>query len=463
MDATFELARTFANTDFEKLPEAVVSATKKQILDLIGLAIGGMNERGIAELGELVIEWGGKAESTVFGLGKKIPAPHAAQLNASMAHALDYDDVHETAIIHPGVIAIPTAFAVAEKAGNVNGKQFITAVALGVDMMCRLALATMPGESPFQTGWHLTSIYGYMGAAATAGKLLGLDETTMVHAMGIAYHQCGGNGQCVIDGGLTKRLGPGFSVGGGITAALMAQKGVTGAQNCLEGEMGLYRVYFRNKYDRAALTDNLGAAFEGPNVAIKPYPCCRGVHAAIDAALALARENDLRPDNIAAVKVFVTEDTRYLLCSPFEAKCNPRNQVDAQFSVPWGVATALAKKRATLTDFNQAAIYDASVLSITSKLSVEVDNSLKVEDKLYPTRIDVKTTDKNQYTRTVINPLGGLEAPMSFDDCARKFSDCAQSLGKDKIDAIVDGVSTLEKIRSIGELIDLLTIQSPDW
>lgn len=461
MDATFELARAFANTDFEKLPEAVVGATKKQILDLIGLAIGGMHERGVRELSELIIEWGGKAESTVFGLGKKIPAPHAAQLNASMAHALDYDDVHETAIIHPGVIAIPTAFAVAEKAGNVNGRQFIAAVALGVDMMCRLALATMPGESPIQTGWHLTSIYGYIGAAATAAKLLGLDETKMVHAMGIAYHRCGGNGQCVIDGGLTKRLGPGFSVNGGITAALMAQKGVTGAQNCLEGEMGLYRVYFRNKYDRAALTQHLGETFEGPNVAIKPYPCCRGVHAAIDAALALAREYDIRPEKIDTVKVFVTEDTRYLLCSPFEAKCNPRNQVDAQFSVPWGVATALAKKRATLADFSHAAISDATVLSITSKLSVEVDNALKIDGKLYPTRIDVTTTDKKRYSRTVINPLGGLEVPMSFDDCARKFSDCAHSLGKDQIDAIVDRVATLEKSAKLDELIELLTIQTP--
>ena len=458
MDATFELARNFAKTTFNDLPEAVVDASKKQILDLIGIAIGGMNERGIKELAELIIEWGGKEESTIVGLGKKVPAPNAAQMNASMAHALDYDDVHETAIIHPGVIAIPTSFAVAEKIGNVSGQAYITAVALGVDMMCRLALATMPGESVFQTGWHLTSIYGYLGAAAIAAKVLGLDEEKMVHAMGIAYHQCGGNGQGMIDGGLTKRLGPGFSVRGGIAAALMAEKGVTGAQNCLEGEMGLYRVYFGNKYDRAALIQNLGEDFEGPNVAIKPYPCCRGIHAAIDAALGLAKENHFEPDDIDAVTVFVTEDTRYLLCTPFEAKCKPRNQVDTQFSVPWGVATALAKKRATLADFSQEAITDEKVLSITSKLRIEVDNSLKIGGKAYPTRIDVTTTDQNIHSKTVINPLGGLEAPMSFDDCARKFSDCAHRIGNEKIDRIIETVSTLEKKTNVSELIDLLTV-----
>ena len=458
MDATIELARNFAKTTFDALPDAVVNATKKQILDLVGIAIGGMHERGVKELTELVIEWGGKEESTILGFGQKLPAPHAAQINASMAHALDYDDVHETAIIHPGVIAIPTSFAVAEKVGDVSGKEFITAVALGVDMMCRLALATMPGESPFQTGWHLTSIYGYMGAAATAAKLLRLDADQTVHAMGIGYHQCSGNGQGVIDGGVTKRLGPGFSVRGGIASALMAQKGVTGAQNCLEGEMGLYPVYFRSKYDRDALTQNLGTHFEGPNVAIKPYPCCRGIHAAIDAALALAKEEDICADNIEVVTVFVTEDTRYLLCTPLDAKCRPRNQVDTQFSVPWGVATALAKKQATLADFSQAAIHDERVLSITSKMKIEVDNSLKIEGKVYPTRIEVTKTDKNTYSREVINPLGGLEVPMSFEDCARKFSDCAHSLGSEKIGRVIDMVSTLEKSVNIGALIELLTI-----
>ena len=182
MDATFEFARNFSGINYEHLPAEVVEATKKQILDLMGITVGGMFEQGIRELAELILDWGGKEESSIIGTGKKVPAPNAAQINASMAHALDFDDVHETAIIHPGVIAIPTSLAIAERTGNLSGKEFITAVALGVDMMCRLALATMPGESPFKTGWHLTSIYGFLGAAATAAKLLRLDEARIVHA-----------------------------------------------------------------------------------------------------------------------------------------------------------------------------------------------------------------------------------------------------------------------------------------
>ena len=124
--------------------------------------------------------------------------------------------------------------AVGEAQGNLSGKELITSTALGVDMMCRLALATTPGKSPIELGWHLTSLFGFMGSAATAARVMRLDEETIVDAIGIGYHQCGGNGQCVKDGALTKRLGPGFAVKGGITAALMAKAGVTGAKNSLK-------------------------------------------------------------------------------------------------------------------------------------------------------------------------------------------------------------------------------------
>lgn len=458
MDATVEFARNFSDVTYEHLPVEVVAATKKQILDLLGISIGGMSQRGVRELVDLILEWGGKEESTILGIGKKVPAPNAAQINASMAHALDFDDVHETAIIHPSVIAIPTSLAIAERAGNLSGKEFVASVALGVDMMCRLALATMPGEVVFKTGWHLTSVFGFLGAAATAARLLRLDEEQIVHAMGIGYHQSAGNGQCVIDGGLTKRLGPGFSVKGGVTAALMAQKGVTGARNCLEGESGLYRVYFQGKYDRNTLTQNLGEFFEGPNVAIKPYPCCRGIHPAIDACLAMVDEQDITPEKIETVKVYVTEDIRFLLCSPLEAKRNPRNQVDAQFSVPWGVATALAKKRAVLSDFSDEAIDDETVLEITNKLVIEVDDSLRRGDKVSPARIEVRTKSGDVFVKEVIDPLGSIEAPMSFDDCTEKFRDCARILPKDNLDKIIEMVSNLEKSSDIGDLIQLLKI-----
>ena len=337
MDATFLFAKNFVNTRYEDLPPQVIEVTKKQVLDLLGAAIGGFNKPGPKELRELVLEWGGKEESRIMGTALKVPAPNAAHVNATMVHALDYDDVHEAAVMHPGVIAIPTAMALAERKGSLSGKELITIVALGSDIMCRLGLSSTPGRSPIEVGWHQTTLFGFMGAAAVAGRTLGLTEEQIVNAMGIAYHQSGGNGQSVKDGALTKRLGPGFSVKGGITSALLAQKGVTGAHNCLEGQWGLYPLYWRGDYDPKGLVADLGKVFEGERVSIKPYPCCRGLHPAIDAALALVKEHDITAENVESIALFVTEAHISCSAAPSMSKSSLRAPWTRNSAYPGGL------------------------------------------------------------------------------------------------------------------------------
>jgi 2-methylcitrate dehydratase PrpD len=456
MDAAYSFAKNFVNTKYEDLPREVVEATKKEILDLLGVALGGASQPGATHVCALVKEWGGKEESSIIGSRQKVPAPNAAQANATMAHALDFDDVHEAAVMHPGIASIPVAMAVGEAAGNLSGKELITSAALGVDMMCRLALATTPGKSPIELGWHLTSLFGFMGAAATAARVMHLDEEKIVDAIGIGYHQCGGNGQCVKDGALTKRLGPGFAVKGGITAALMAKAGVTGAKNTFEGEWGFYRQYAHGDYSREILLADLGKRFEGVNVAIKPYPCCRGVHPAIDAALALISEENIRSKDIQEIVLSVTDAHLKLLCSPLDAKRSPRSPVDAQFSIPWGVASAIVGMRVGLNDYTDSAIRNREVLEVTQKMQVEVDNSLHKPGP-EPTRVKIVTNDGKAYAKVVENPLGSLERPMSFEDCARKFADCAKSLDAKRVERIIQLVEQLERLDDIREIIHLLT------
>jgi len=349
--------------------------------------------------------------------------------------------------------------AIAEQKGNLSGKEFITASALGVDMMCRLALATTPGSRPINTGWHLTTLYGFLGAAGTAGRMLGLSEEKMVNGLGIAYHQCSGNGQCVVDGALTKRMGPGFAVKGGITAALLAEKGVTGARNCLEGEWGLYKLYHHGNYDAKVLTKDLGKYFEGINVAIKPYPCCRGIHPAIDATLALIKEHNTKAEDVQKIVLSVSKEHYQLLCEPEEAKLRPRTQVDAQFSIPWGVATAIVREQVTLDDFTEMAIKNREILKLTQKMSVKVDARLNRPEKIEPTRVELTTKQGKVYTQEVEEPLGSLERPMSFDDCARKFRDCAKNLGDEKIGKVTELINGLEKVTDIRKLISLLSLE----
>ena len=461
MDATYLFAKNFVNVHYEDLPRDVVEATKKEVLDLSGVAIAGSPQPGVRELMEIVTTWGGREESSIFCSKQKVPAPNAGQVNATMVHARDYDDVHETAVMHPGVVTIPTALAAGELKGSLTGKEFITTVALGVDMICRLGLATRPGVSPIKTGWHFTTLYGYPTAALTAGRILGLDEERLVNAFGIAYHQCSGNGQCVVDGALTKRMGPGFSVRGGISAALMAGKGITGARNCLEGEMGLYKVYQHGEYDIHVLTDNLGKHFEGINVSIKPYPCCRGIHPSIDAALTVVTKHDIKPQDVREITISTGEANHSLLCTPFEQKVKPRNPVDAQFSIPWGVATAIAKRRVTMEDYTEAAIMNRDMLDLTSKIKAEVDSNLNKPQGIEPARVRVVTRDGGVFSEQIHHPLGSPERPMSFDDCVKKFKDCAlypeKKLSDDQIDRLVSLIVELEQVEDIREIIKLIT------
>jgi 2-methylcitrate dehydratase PrpD len=457
MDSSSLFAKNLKEIQFDDLPRKVVDETKKQILDILGVAIGGFSQRGAKELRELILEWGGKEESSVIGTSVKVPVPNAAHANATMAHCLDYDDVHEKAVMHSGVAIIPTCLAMAEFKGGLSGKDLITAVALGVDMMCRLALATTPGKSPVELGWHLTTLFGFLGVAGTAARILGLNEEGIVNAIGIGYHQSCGNGQTVKDGALTKRLGPGFAVKGGITSALLAEKGITGAHNALEGQWGLYNLYMHGDYGPNILIEDLGRRFEGVNVAIKPYPCCRGIHPAIDAALALKNEHGFKKEDIQEIVIYVTEAHYSLLCSPEDAKCNPRNPVDAQFSIPWGVATAIANNQVTLDDYTEAAIKSDMIKEITKKMRIEKDNGLRRPDKMEPTRIEIMTSGGQDYSKVVEHPLGSLERPMTLEDCSRKFRDCAKRLGHEKTNRVIEMVGQLDELSDVGELFPLLS------
>ncbi len=464
MDAAYLFARNLATVSYEDLPRDVVEATRKEILDTLGVALGGSSKSGVKELLELVTEWGGKEESTVLCYGHKVPAPNAAQVNATMGHALDYDDVGEGPV-HPSVVIVPTCLAVAERKGKLNGQEFITAVALGVDMICRLGLGfrlgltAIPAGGHPGAGWHLTPLYGFMAAAGSAGKILGLDEEGMVNALGIAYHQCSGNGQCVVDGALTKRMGPGFAAKGGITAALMAEKGITGARNCLEGECGLYNLYHHGSYDSRAMAADLGKRFEGTNVGMKPYPCCKGTHSFVDVALALVNKHDIKAEDVQEITIFGHGQAN--LCLPLEVKSRPRNLVDSQFSIPWAVAVVVARRRAAIGDFTEEAIKSPDILEVSSKIKVEMDSSpIASEKKMPPAKVKITTKKGQTYLEQATHHLGISQRPLPFSDYERKFRDCAsysvKQLSDEHVDRVIALIGQLEQLDDVREIIELL-------
>ncbi len=377
MDAVIPLIRNLRATRFADIPPDVVEASKKSILDTLGATLAGSGAVGCREVVALVREWGGKREASVINHGDILPLPNAVFANAVMARAVELDDVHEKGTLHASATIIPAALGAAEYRKNVSGKDFLAAVSLGTDLTCRLALA--PRISPAITGISYTYTHGNLGAAAVASRLLGLDETQTLNAMGIAYCQGVGNRQSSFEGALTVRVQQGLTAKAGIISALLAQRGITGVQNVLQGKYGYYTVFERNDYNPDLLTKDLGKHFEGKNISYKLYPCCKFTHGAIEGILEMAKRHGIGSDQVAEIRVGINRQGFELVCEPYGDKVDPRKVVDAQFSLYYTVATALVRGRVFIDDFNEEIIRDREVLEVARRVKPYVDPLLEKE------------------------------------------------------------------------------------
>lgn len=463
-DAIEALADFVLSTRFADLPEAVVAATKHQVLDTLGIALAAACEDGVRELREFEIETGGTPEALIWGTAHRVPAQHAARVNATAAHALDYDDTYERSFLHPAVITIPAAIATAELvaergAGGVSGPELITAIAVGVDVACRLSNSAQPGVAAFDNGWHNTSLYGYFSTAMVAGRLLGLTRNELISAAGIVLHQAGGNAQAHVDGALTKRMGPGLSSYAGIVAARLAQRGVRGATNVLEGVRGFYTQYHRGHYSREALLDGLGRDFATPDCSFKPWPSCRGSHTAADAALALFTSNELTPAAIERVTVFNAPGEYSLLSTPIEKKRAPGSVVDAQFSIPWVVTAALVDHRIGLDHFTPAAIERPDLLAAVQLIDTVSDDSLaRPGGGVGAARVEARLRDGRTVSAQATVAKGEPSNPLSTAELHQKFSDCTRAAGLSEGAAaeLVAQVDALNALPSVDRLTDCL-------
>jgi 2-methylcitrate dehydratase PrpD len=375
-----------------------------------------------------------------------------------MSHAWDYDDTYDPAPLHAGCTSIPTAMAIAEIIERVDGKDIITAIATGVEFAVRLSKSCK--VSLLESGWHHTALHGNFIAAAVAGKLLKLDEEALVNALGIVYHQAAGNIQCMHDGALTKRMGPGFAVRNGIMAALMAKNGITGVKNVLQGRHGFFKVYHGGEYSPEILTAKLGERYEMTELSFKPYPCCRDAHASIDATLAIIREHKINAAEVSAIKVYVNEMVKGFLCEPLSVKQNPRTIVDAQFSIPWTVALAIANGRVSMEGFTKEAISDKSILTLSNEVRCYIDDSITNEILVSPARIEITMKDGEVFSKRIEIPYGSPTNPMSMSVCAEKLKDCAlqadRPSNKSRVENLIELLYQFENVDDVKKVVQLL-------
>lgn len=459
----------FAAAGRDGLPPQVIADVTGRVLDTFGNCLAAQELTDPAEPHEAVrrmaARWGGAGESAVLGHRLPLPAPAAALVNGTLAHALDFDDTHLPSVLHPSASVVPAALAVAEAVGA-SGLALCQAVAVGNEITNRLGMASYLPELRnslfFEKGWHATSICGTVGAAAGAALLLGLDAAGIAHAMGIAASMGAGVIEANRTGGTVKRVHCGWAAHAGVIAATMAAEGVTGPPTVFEGRFGFFQAFLDGRYDRAAITDGLGERWELLRTVYKPYPSNHFTHPGIDAALAL-RAQGLRPEDVAEIELGVAAAPLRTIGEPYEEKVRPRTPYHAKFSGPYTVASALVGGGGLglhLDDFTEAAFRDERRLALAAKVRVVADEQCTEEfPNAFSAVLRVRTVGGELLEHRVHSSRGGPEHPLSLDELETKYTlNACRVLAPEAAAALAKEVRGLAERADVRGLLDAALI-----
>lgn len=437
--------------EFSDLPASVVAAAKLNVFDTLACSIAGLRAPGVQEVLDIVRDWGGKPEAQVLWSDLRVPAPQAAWINGIMAHACDYDDTHDKAVLHGGISVLPAVLAAVEIAGRpVSGKEFYAAVAVGLELICRIGVATKIGL--IQAGFIYSALFSYFAAAAAASRVLRLSPKDTINAIGIAYSQASGTHQVTRDGALTKRMQPGFGARAALTAVAMARKGIRGAQQVFEGVDGLGRTYLQSALDSDILRKDLGSRYHFEDLAYKPYPSCRMNHCAIDASLQLRTQPGFDWREITEIRAFINYQGNQAVGTPLEIRRAPSTVVQAQFSICYNVACALVNGAVGLSDFTAEALQRPNLRDVAARVTPIVDDELerKFSRNVTPARVEAVANGK-VFSAQVLEAKGGIGVPMSASDLRRKLEDCLAFSGfdTDRASSFEEAIENLESSNDV--------------
>ncbi|MBI2831467.1 MAG: MmgE/PrpD family protein [Chloroflexi bacterium] len=453
------LAGNIVRLGYDDLPRDVRDVTKSVILDTLGamLAASSMGQ-GCKEIAGLVLKAGGRPESTVLGYGEKVPSWMAAFANGAMSHALDYDDQLHEGPFHASMTDIPAALAAAEAVSKVSGKEFLTAVALANELICRLGLCLSRRPGGWVIDWSATAVFGRFSATAAAGKLLELSESQMANAFGIAFSQAAGTFQIAASTGAIRGVHGAFPNMAGVLSALMAKEGITGCSETFEGKNGLFNAYFNGRYDRATLMDDWGKRFETVNLSFKPWPCCRFSHPYVDAALQL-KNSGIGPQDIESVTLLVGDVTQRL-CEPMDRRRRPQGASESKFSLPYIVSSSLVRGSPVIEHFTPDGINDAATLKMADRVKFQFDKDFNPPAGTPPGAVEIVTRDGKRRSVRVDVPYGHPDKPLSVEDLHNKFRDCFRYAAKlppeENTEKVIDMVGNLEDVADVSQIIDLL-------
>ncbi|MFC1918503.1 MmgE/PrpD family protein [Chloroflexota bacterium] len=450
MEATEKLARFVVETGSDKIPVEAVTKVKHRLLDTLGVALAGSQEPIAKIITNFVKKLGGEPAVGVIGGKFRTSAPHAALANGTMAHALDYDD-SVLGQAHNGVVLMPTIFTLAEELGS-SGKEAIEAYVLGIEVWVAIANSMLDLHLK---AWHPTNIFGTMGAATAASKLLKLNVEQTVMALGIAGSQSAGLLQNF--GTMTKPFHAGNAARSGIMAAMLAKDGFTASKNILDGDAGYPRAFYGQKVDVSNIDKNLGKPFAivSPSSNIKMYPCCYASHRSLNAMFHLIEEYDIKPDEVESVDCQDSPVQHRILFYT-----DPTTELEAKFSMQFPMAAALIDRQVGLAQFNNERVNSPDIKSLMKRISLRIypDWVDGTDHFKRPATVTVKLKNGKEYSNQVLKAKGHADVPLSWDELLIKYRDCAgRALNGSDVERSIELLADLEKLKDLKELMAIVT------
>lgn len=407
---TQNLARFVVASQWGDIPETVRHQAKRALLNFFAVALAGCRAGPVQIALQSLAEFSSRRQATIIGRSERMDALSAAFLNAAGANAFDFCDTHVPTVIHPTAPIAPALLALSELR-PVTGAELLLAFILGVELECRIGRAISPGH--YTKGWHITATCGVFGAAAGIGKLVGLDDTRMIWALGNASTQSSGLCECL--GWPAKSIGVGNAARNGMWSALLADKGFEGPAEPIAGVQGFLNA-MAEPPDWSALSDGLGDTWELAQNAIKPYPCGFVIHPFLDCVLDWRRQH--ASDVIARV---------LLRGNPLLSDRTDRPDIstgaESQVSVQHAVAAALVLGRAGLDQFTDECARDPAVIEMRRRIEV-------VRDGAIPTiaaEVELTTQDGTTHRLSIPAARGSPSNPMSDRDLEDKLRTIAGS------------------------------------
>ena len=443
------------STTYEDIPVSTLNSTKKILVDFFGVMLGGTARRQAEISAELARKWGGSPDSTILRTGLKAPAALAVLANCTAGRSLDYDDVHEQAHLHATVAVVPPALALSETT-KVTGENFIVSTVIGFELLARLGLAVTVG--PGATGMSTTYQGASLATAIVGAKLLEFDRELMMNAMGIAYSQLAGTQQVIREGVDMMVIQQGISGMSGMIALDMARMGATGPKEVLTGKYGYFPVYHLERNNIGAFTEGLGDAWEIERTSIKPFPCCKLIHTALQAALDLKEEYSLVVEDIAEVQVGINTEDYAMICEPLDLKRRPETVVDGIYSVPYVLGAGFLNGSVGISDFTVKGVRRPEVLSVAEIITPVKDETLpKYTEKGIPAWVLINTKDGRELKRYREGVVGSPSMPMSKEEQYEKFLDCARYGGYSEgvCNDIFEALQSIEGMEDLSDLVKL--------